>query len=101
MTVQAEQQFSCSFTRSGGTPDILYAVDLFINGQLALTAGSTPPGLVFTETNDDTVYTMSGEPQQWGTFAFTVTFYSGRTSASANFTLIVPEPPASQRLPAT
>jgi hypothetical protein len=101
MTVQVLQQFSCPFTLSGGTPDILYPVDLFVNGQLALTAGSTPQGLVFTDTNNDTVFTIGGQPQQWGTFAFTVTFYSGRTSASANFTLIVPEPPASQRMPGT
>ena len=101
MTVQVLQQFSCPFTLSGGTPDLLYGVDLFVNGQLAGIVGSTPLGLVFTETNDDTVYTIGGEPQQWGTFAFTVTFYAGRTSASANFTLIVPEPPASQRMPGT
>jgi len=99
MTVQVEQQFSCSFTRSGGDPDILYAVNLFVNGQLSLTAGSTPAGLVFTGTNDDQVFTIGGKPQQWGTFAFTVQDYAGTTSASANFTLIVPEPPASQRLP--
>jgi hypothetical protein len=101
MTVQVLQQFSCPFTLSGGTPDILYSVDLFINGQLADTDDSIPLGLVFTDTNDDTVYTIGGKPEQWGTFAFTVTFYAGRTSASANFTLTVPEPPASQRMPGT
>jgi len=85
----------------GGTPDVLYAVDLFINGSLALEAGTLPAGLETTDTDDDTVFTIEGEPEQWGTFAFTVTFYSGSTSASANFTLIVPEPPASQRLPGT
>jgi hypothetical protein len=76
-------------------------VDLYVNGSLALEAGSTPLGLNFTDTDDDKVFTIGGAPEQWGTFAFTVTFYSGRTSASANFTLIVPEPPASQRLPGT
>ena len=101
LTVQTLQQFSCPFTLSGGTPDILYAVDLYVNGSLALKAGSTPEGLDFTDTDDDKVFTIEGAPEQWGTFAFTVTFYSGSTSASANFTLIVPEPPASQRLPGT
>jgi hypothetical protein len=101
LTVQTLQQFSCPFTMKGGTPDVLYAVDLFINGSLALEAGTLPAGLETTDTDDDTVFTIEGEPEQWGTFAFTVTFYSGSTSASANFTLIVPEPPASQRLPGT
>jgi hypothetical protein len=101
LTVQTLQQFSCPFTLSGGTPDVLYAVDLYVNGSLALEAGSTPEGLDFTDTDDDKVFTIEGAPEQWGTFAFTVTFYSGSTSASANFTLIVPEPPASQRLPGT
>lgn len=101
LTVQTLQQFSCPFTLSGGSPDVLYAVDLYVNGSLALEAGSTPEGLDFTDTDDDKVFTIEGAPQQWGTFAFTVTFYSGNTSASANFTLIVPEPPASQRLPGT
>jgi hypothetical protein len=71
-------------------------VDLYVNGNLALEAGSTPEGLNFTDTDDDKVFTIEGAPEQWGTFAFTVTFYSGSTSASANFTLVVPEPPASQ-----
>jgi hypothetical protein len=101
LTVQTLQQFSCPFTLSGGTPDILYAVDLYVNGNLALEAGSTPEGLDFTGTDDDKVFTIGGAPEQWGTFAFTVTFYAGSTSASANFTLVVPEPPASQRLPGT
>jgi hypothetical protein len=101
LTVQTLQQFSCPFTLSGGTPDILYAVDLYVNGNLSLEAGTTPEGLDFTDTDDDTVFTIDGAPEQWGTFAFTVTFYAGSTSASANFTLIVPEPPASQRLPGT
>jgi hypothetical protein len=101
LTVQTLQQFSCPFTMSGGTPDVLYAVDLFINGSLALEAGTLPAGLETTDTDDDTVFTIEGQPEQWGTFAFRVTFYSGSTSASANFTLIVREPPASQRLPGT
>jgi hypothetical protein len=101
LTVQTLQQFSCPFTLSGGTPDILYAVDLYVNGNLSLEAGTTPEGLNFTDTDDDKVFTIGGAPEQWGTFAFTVTFYAGSTSASANFTLIVPEPPASQRLPGT
>ena len=101
LTVQTLQQFSCPFTLSGGSPDILYAVDLYVNGNLALEAGSTPEGLDFTGSDDDKVFTIGGAPEQWGTFAFTVTFYAGSTSASANFTLIVPEPPASQQLPGT
>lgn len=86
---------------SGQTPDRLYSVDLFVNGELALTAGSTPPGLTFTDTDDDTVFTIEGKPEQRGTFAFTVEFTDNVNSASANFTLVVPEPPASQRLPET
>jgi hypothetical protein len=99
MTVQTLQQFSCPFTMSGGTPDILYSVDLYVNGSLSLEAGSTPEGLDFTDTDDDSVFTIGGAPEQWGTFAFTVQFYAGTTSASANFTLVVPEPPASQQMP--
>lgn len=99
LTVPTLQQFSCPFTMSGGTPDVSYAVDLFINGSLALEAGTLPAGLETTDTANDTVYTIEGKPEQWGTFAFTVTFYSGQTSASANFTLIVPQPPASSMMP--
>jgi len=101
MTVSVEQEFSCSFTRSGGDTQYLFETDLYVNGQLSLTAGSTPAGLVFSGTNDDQVFTIGGKPQQWGTFTFTVKEWnvSPSDAASANFTLIVPEPPASQRLP--
>jgi hypothetical protein len=74
-------------------------VNLFINGNLAAEVGTLPLGLETTDTDGDTVYTIEGKPEQWGGFAFTVEFYSGTTSASANFTLVVPQPPASSLMP--
>jgi hypothetical protein len=99
VTVLEEQEFSCSFTRTGGDPDILYAVNVYVNGNLALEAGSTPAGLTFTGTNDDQVFTIGGEPEQPGTYTLMVEDYSGSTSASASFTLVVNQDPNLKRLP--
>jgi hypothetical protein len=98
--VLEEQEFSCSFTKSGGNPDYLYAVNLYVNGDLALEAGSTPPGLTFSDTNNDTVFTISGKPERpGGTFDLRVEFYAGSDSASASVTLIVNQDPNLKTLP--
>lgn len=95
-----EQEFSsCSSTKSGGNPDYLYAVNLYVNGDLALEAGSTPPGLTFTDANNDTVFTIGGKPEQPGTYTLRVEFYAGSDSASASFTLVVNQDPNLKRLP--
>jgi hypothetical protein len=100
ITVLEEQAFSpCSFTKSGGNPDYLYAVNVYVNGDLALEAGSTPPGLTFNETNNDTVFTIGGKPEQPGTYTLRVEFYAGSDSASASFTLVVNQDPNLKRLP--
>jgi hypothetical protein len=99
-TVQVLTSYSCPVTASGGTPG--YSWTLFINGQLADTGGSLPLGL--ETTSDGATYTLEGKPGQWGTFTFTVTVQDSEVhyppvTASTTFTLTVPEPPASERLP--
>jgi putative Ig domain-containing protein len=62
-------------------------------------AGSTPEGLTFNETNNDTVYIIGGKPWTPGTYNLTVEFYAGTDKASASFTLVVNEDPNLKRLP--
>jgi hypothetical protein len=87
--VAGQEMPSCSFTKAGGNPDYLYSVNLYVNGNLALEAGSTPEGLTFTDTNNDTVYTIGGKPETPGTYNLTVEFYAGTDTASASLTLVV------------
>jgi hypothetical protein len=100
ITVLEEQEISpCSFTKSGGNPEYLYSVNLYVNGDLSLTAGSSPAGLTFTDTNNDTVFTIGGKPETPGTYNLRVEFYAGTDKASASFTLVVDQDPNLKRLP--
>jgi hypothetical protein len=92
-TVAVLDEFSCPVTVSGGTP--LYGWTLFINGSIADTAGSLPPGLETTD--NDVTFTIEGKPEQWGTYAFTVTVQDATPgwpphTASTSFTLTVSKP---------
>jgi hypothetical protein len=89
----------CSFTKSGGNPDYLYSVNLYVNGNLSLVAGSAPDGLTFTHTSNDSVFTIAGKPTTQGTYDLTVEFYAGTDKASASVTLVVNQDPSLQRLP--
>jgi hypothetical protein len=66
---------------------------LFINGSIADTAGSLPPGLETTD--NDTTFTIEGRPEQSATsYTFTVTVQDATPgwpphTASTSFTLIV------------
>lgn len=100
ITVLEDQEMPpCSFTKSGGNPDYLYSVNLYVNGNLSLVAGSAPDGLTFTDTNNDTVFTIAGKPSTPGTYNLTVEFYAGTDTASASVTLVVSQDPNLQRLP--
>jgi hypothetical protein len=100
VTVLEEQEISpCSFIKSGGNPEYLYSVNLYVNGDLSLEAGSAPAGLTFTDTNNDTVFTIGGKPETPGTYNLTVEFYAGTDKASASFTLVVNQDPNLKRLP--
>ena len=74
-------------------------MNLYVNGDLALEAGSTPDGLTFTDTNNDTVFTIGGKPTTPGTYNLRVEFYAGTDKASASFTLVVNQDPNLKRLP--
>jgi hypothetical protein len=100
LTVLEDQAMSpCSFTKSGGNPEYLYSVNLYVNGNLSLAAGSAPDGLTFTDTNNDTVFTIGGKPTTPGTYNLTVEFYAGTDKASASVTLVVSQDPNLPRLP--
>ena len=100
VTVLEEQEIApCSFTKSGGNPDYLYSVNVYVNGDLALEAGSTPAGLTFTDTNNDTVFTIAGKPETPGTYNLRIEFSAGTGTASASFTLVVNQDPNLKRLP--
>jgi hypothetical protein len=89
----------CAFTKSGGNPDYLYSVNLYVNGDLSLEAGSAPDGLDFTDTNNDSVFTIAGKPSMPGTYDLRVEFYAGTDTASASVTLVVNQDPNLKRLP--